>query len=204
MTGDLTSAVEVLQSLKQITECIPGAVGAVRDTFGMYVGDPIKAARQKRNLERTLQLTREIVRDRPLDENISRTVADEILHAAKNEDREELQKLWAALLARLATGKFDGIRIDFFEIIKKFEPIDAVTLSCFSKNKLVQNGYIGEEKYNKLISEIMLITKADSGDVNLSVEALVKLGCLRRGEGNNTLITQTLMGKKIFEAVQTD
>jgi predicted Fe-Mo cluster-binding NifX family protein len=57
------------------------------------------------------------------------TSVDEILHAAEDENRPELQKMWVSLLAAaLDPSRSSFFRHEFIAIAKKLEPLDAMVL----------------------------------------------------------------------------
>jgi len=58
----------------------------------------------------------------------SPSILTPLLEAACQESREELQELWACLLANAVT-KGNKVRIDFAEVLKQLDPQDALALS---------------------------------------------------------------------------
>ncbi|GBQ51583.1 hypothetical protein ACM0P6_04195 [Komagataeibacter sucrofermentans] len=170
----------------------------------MYVGDPIKAARQKKNLERIAFMVKDIVGNRTLDENMSQTVAESVLEAAKDQDREPLQAIWASLLARIALGQAKNIRIDYFETLKKFEPIDAITFEVLSKQALVGRVFpVDMNGWKSVIDDIRHKAEVDQDDVYISLEALVQMDCAQRHPSHSLpMIGISRRGGKIYQAIQ--
>ena len=56
-----------------------------------------------------------------------------LLEAAVDESREELQALWAALLANAMVDGGRRVRRDYFEAVRQMEPLDAVVLDIVSR-----------------------------------------------------------------------
>lgn len=73
-------------------------------------------------------------------ERVSLVIALPLFEAAADENREELQDLWARLLAAAMDPARSGqVRREFIEAVKQPEPIDALVLMELSKNEPRQN-----------------------------------------------------------------
>src|SRR5207247_8456868 len=75
-----------------------------------------------------------ILRDRNRSETaeVDEQIAIRLLEAAQGEPREEMQDLWARLLANaMDPTRKDYVRPEFIEALKKLQPVDALVLSFF-------------------------------------------------------------------------
>jgi hypothetical protein len=97
-----------------------------------------------------------------------------ILIAAADESREEIQDLWARLLAAAADpARSKSFRNAFIEVIKKMDPLDAAVLQVAQ----AEGGRIDGGKVNSIAARLTL----SNDQVGVSVENLEKLGILIRG-----------------------
>lgn len=95
-----------------------------------------------------------------------------ILKAAADESREELQDLWARLLAAAADpGRSRAFRLAFIEIVKKMDPLDAIFLlaAAESESKSLTGGQL---------TAIANRTGATPDQVDISAASLKTLGVL--------------------------
>lgn len=102
----------------------------VSQIYGLLVGDHIDAARE-RNLDAISRKTKKILADRDLSETppVAEQIAIPLLEAARGETREEMQTLWAQLLANaMDPSRRDDVRPEFIHILEKFHPVDALVL----------------------------------------------------------------------------
>lgn len=119
------------------------AVGRpVANVYGLLVGDHIEALRE-RNLDAISRETRRILRERDLAETqpVTEQIAIPLLEAARGETREEMQKLWAQLLANaMDPARRDDVRPEFIQTLGKFHPVDALVLRELKHDRLVREG----------------------------------------------------------------
>jgi hypothetical protein len=103
------------------------------DLIGAAGGDWLHEAR-RRNKARMEAKTAAILEsiDRARLTEPSPSVVLPLLEAAMDESREELQDLWANLLANAMIDGGFMVRRDFFVTLKAMEPIDAVVLDVFA------------------------------------------------------------------------
>ncbi|WOH78268.1 Abi-alpha family protein [Bradyrhizobium sp. BEA-2-5] len=120
------------------------AVGpAIGNIYGLLIGDSIAAARQRR-LDAITRKTEKILRDRNINERVEapESIAIPLLEAAQGEPREEMQELWARLLANaLDPGRAHDVRPEFIETLKKLHPLDAAILQRTNNE---EEGSIGD------------------------------------------------------------
>jgi hypothetical protein len=100
------------------------------DTVGLLGGDLLHEVRL-RNLDNIKIRTEKILVSRRINDPspVSPSLAIPLLHAAQDEGHVELQVLWAQLLANaMDPSRANGLRIEFIETLKRFNPIDALVL----------------------------------------------------------------------------
>jgi hypothetical protein len=102
-----------------------------QDLVGLLGGDYLKVKRAE-NLARTIEKARERIRRQRTDKG-DRTaplsLALPIMVSAAEESRDELQDLWAALMAAVVDPDRKGFfRLKFIEIAKRMDPLDAPVL----------------------------------------------------------------------------
>lgn len=123
---------EALKTLQGLGEFVKETFGTVpQDLVGILGGDYLKVRRAE-NLARTIEKARERIRLQKRDEE-GRTaplsLGLPIMVAAAEESRDELQDLWAALMAALVDPDRKGFfRIKFIDIAKRMDPLDAPIL----------------------------------------------------------------------------
>lgn len=107
------------------------AIGpAVADIYGVMIGDRVRAARV-RNLDAINEKRRKKLESRGVSEPLQppEEIAIPILEAAQGETREELQDIWASLLANaMDPTRAANVRPEFIETVRKMQPIDAELL----------------------------------------------------------------------------
>jgi hypothetical protein len=106
------------------------------DLVGLAGKDYISHARI-RNLLKLEQRTDAIRKERGFKKDsspLSPNIAIPLLEAAQDESREELQELWARMLANaLDPNRSNAVRQNIIETVRKFDPIDAKVLETASK-----------------------------------------------------------------------
>jgi Abortive infection alpha len=126
-----TAIQEAIKTLQGIGRFLKDTFGTVpQDLVGLLGGDWLKVRRAE-NLLSILQKARERLKARNVDvpQPASLSVALPILIAAADESRDELQDIWARLLAAAADPSRAGsFRIAFIEAAKKMDPLDAAFL----------------------------------------------------------------------------
>jgi hypothetical protein len=128
---------EIVQAARDAGGYFAGLLGDLpQDLVSLLIGDRVKVWR----VERLAKLW-ENARNRLQEEGIAEPVppnlklALPILIAAADENREELQDLWARLLAAtMNPNKSRHFRQEFSQALEKFEPIDAKVMNYFGQN----------------------------------------------------------------------
>jgi hypothetical protein len=112
---------------------------------------------------------------------VSLSVVLPLLEAAANESREELQNLWAALLANAIIDGGKKVRAAFFETIKKMEPVDAKVLFLMANpNEWVRP----PDGQRRDLAQLEATARARGVEEELavSISALQGLGCLTNSQ----------------------
>jgi abortive infection alpha-like protein len=125
------AAQEALKTLEGLGGYLKETLGTVpQDLVGLLGGDWLKVKRAE-NLVRTVEKMRERLKARGVEpaEPPSLSLLLPILVAAAEESRDELQDIWARLLAAAADpSRAKSFRIQFIETVKKMDPLDAAVL----------------------------------------------------------------------------
>jgi hypothetical protein len=142
------------------------------DLMGLLIGDRVRAKR----IEKTAVLwhkTRERLRDRGIDpEPPSLKYAIPILEAAADEENEELQDLWARLLAAAMDPKRrDAMRQAFIYTVKEMDPLDAAVLKVIRDNGGAQWSPTGRDAIATRLA-------CSRDEVIVSFQHLAKLDCV--------------------------
>jgi len=218
---------EQAKVVQEVAKATGKAIEAVREA-GRFIkeifGEPLleygraKLDRAKlyryKNILKILDEVNEIRRQREIEGKpipISPRYAIPILQKASLEDEEEIQKLWAGLIANATdpTKRLEVKKI-FMEILSNLEPLDALVLKTLKgatdsdEHTFVWLGAITGEPLDKLL---------------ISVQNLSRLGCVRderpmlvgdmdrwttgiRVEEPGTEFHVTLLGRSLLEACE--
>jgi hypothetical protein len=100
-----------------------------------------------------------------------------IFEAAADEDNQELQDLWARLLAAAMDPKRrDLVRQSFIPIVKQMEAFDVAVLKIIADNHIYSPNQNGRDV---VVTSLQGDPPQDiRNDVLVSFEALAKLGCI--------------------------
>jgi hypothetical protein len=132
------------KAIEEALKTLQGFGGFLRETFGtvpedlvgLLGGDWLKVRRAE-NLIRSLQKAKERLKARHVEtaEPASLSIGLPILVAAAEESREELQDIWARLLAAAADpSRASRFRIAFIDAAKKMDPSDAPFLISLNQH----------------------------------------------------------------------
>jgi Abortive infection alpha len=165
----------------------------VTNIVGM--GADWSAEARKRNLgrlqEKTARILDGVAKERLSEPSLS--VVKPLLEAAADEGREELQALWAALLANALIDGGKRVRRDYFEAVRQMEPADALVFHFVNDVVAANAGVSPSDSLNRIL------TKADQAglsqtDTQISLGALVALKCISWNQFNNPIITSFGLG----------
>lgn len=122
---------EIVGALRGVGSFFKEALGsAPQDIIGYLGGDWLRFRRAK-NIAEMMNKAKKKLESWGIEDSepASLTVAIPILQGAADESREEIQDLWARLLAAAMTpSRARYIRQGFTEVIKKMDPLDALIL----------------------------------------------------------------------------
>jgi hypothetical protein len=125
------------EAFKEALKTLQGAGGFLRemlgtvpeDLVGLLGGDWLKARRAENIIRILVKAHLRLERGGIKPEPASLSISLPILRAAADESRDELQDLWASLLAAAADpNRSNSFRNGFIDVIKKMDPLDAAIL----------------------------------------------------------------------------
>jgi hypothetical protein len=151
---------------------------AIADIYGVLIGDKIREARI-RNLEEINAKRQKRLEARGVEKTVQppEDIAIPLLEAAQGETRDELQELWARLLANAMDPlRADDVRPEFIETTRQLQPIDAIVLDVLHAN--------GSDN-NIQRAELMARVKRRATAVTVSLEHLTRLNCLTAHSGGS-------------------
>jgi len=183
-------AVDLVRDFGAFFGKVLGNVSA--DLVGYAGGDYLGEVRV-RNRFRMAQRTDEILAARQVKETaaVSPLLAIPLLSAAGDESNPELQDLWARLLANaMDPARAGDLRIEYIETIKRFHPRDALILLRIAD----AHGSIKPDTTRFFVGHLHLT----AGAVEVSIETLVKLSCLKHHPAGNFLLTP--FGRELLAA----
>ena len=164
-----------------------------QDAVGLLGGDYLHEIRL-RNFERIHEKTSDILRARGVTKEaipISPRIGVPFLEAASMESGEDLQDIWAQLIANARDPNRDtSLQRGFIEALSSFEPIDALILGFLSEFK---GDYVP-------ISKIAVRVSRREDQVIVSKSNLEKLECVILN--NNSEPAITAFGRELLLACQ--
>jgi Abortive infection alpha len=187
------------KAIQEALKTLQGIGGFLRETFGtvpedivgLLGGDWLRVRRTE-NLFRMFQKARERLKARgvEMEEPASLSITLPIFVAAAEESRDELQDLWARLLAAAADPSRAGhFRLRFIEATKRMDPLDAAVLS-----RSQQEQGVSGTRLNTLATELSV----SRDQIDVSCDNLKKLELFRGNETTNHL---TPFGREFLRAV---
>ncbi|EHH69661.1 Abi-alpha family protein [Gluconobacter morbifer] len=203
VAGDVHELSKVVSPLAKM------AGSAASNLLQTNVVEPLKVKWQTRqkNLDDIREKVEEKVGTHPLHEP-SRKEAEPVLNAAAEEDRSELQEIWASLIANLVTGRISSVRPEVIRIIRGFVPVDALVL------RTVQKSQTGDSLFPQfeIIADHVLreLPHGSVDDIQLSLDVLTDQGVLQaheiaRSSGKRECRwTVQAMGRVILRSVDPD
>lgn len=203
MTDEEAKAV---QEVAKLADAFGGFVSRIlgtvpEDTVGILGGDYLRHIRI-RNATRLQQRTDEILRERGIAERtipVSPRIAFPLIEAAWDETREELQELWARLLANaLDPNNRTKIRRSYIAIIRDFEPLDAVLLKKLCDTQERSGNMISIKDWSDELG-------ISHDEFYVSVRNLIRLGCaqtnrLEAASAAPNQLVETPLGRELVRA----
>jgi hypothetical protein len=127
---------------------------------------------------------------KPIPPSLSVTLP--LFRDAADESREELQELWARLLAAaMDPSRADRVRARFFDALQKLDPLDARVLACLHG----RGGGAYEGQRNEMAGELGI----SRDEVEVSLANLRRVELAFEPQGN--LIAITALGREFLRAV---
>lgn len=170
------AAKEIAKTGGELIDAARGVGGFIRDTLGDIPKDMIGLAggdwvheQRRRNIgklvAKTQRMLEDVAPDRITEPSVS--VVLPLLQAAADEGREELQDLWAALLANAMVDGGKRMRRAFFDAVAKLEPADVLVFDLYTA-----------EGMSKRIQDRAAELGLDQLAVRLAIQVLTELRCL--------------------------
>jgi hypothetical protein len=108
-------------------------------------------------------------------QGVSPSLGLPLLRAAYDESRPELQDMWAALIAAaMDPARAGRVRISFIEVLKKFDPLDALVLRARYSETTTDLKPSAVEFFASRLN-------VAPNEVRLSADNLITLNCCYRG-----------------------
>jgi hypothetical protein len=172
------------------------AIGpAIGNIYGLLIGDTVAAARNRR-LDKTARKTKKILHDRDVREQqeLPEDIAIPLLEAAQGEPREELQDLWARLLANaMDPSRSRNVRPEFIRLVQKLEPIDA---------RMLEFLYTKEKELELTKRQVYSHVASRPSAAIVSVDHLIELRCIRLTQGTAEVLDLTEIGTELMIALE--
>jgi hypothetical protein len=135
-----------------------------------------------RNLARmrakTAQILENVGRDRITEPSPS--IVLPLLQTAADESREQLQDLWAALLANAVVDGGKRVRRDYFDAVRQLEPSDALLLDIVRRQPWGDFSAQGHSDRAAFLEREIAAAGLVGDDLWISVDKLRQLRCLDR------------------------
>lgn len=185
-----------LNSIRGFGQYIANVLGTLpEDLVGLIATDPLKHIRI-RNAEKLKEKTEKILHERGIEQAqlASPTLAIPLMQAACDESREELQEIWAQLLATaMDPARANTVRKSFIDTVKQMDPLDALVLKM--RNDILKRVVGGNPP--RYIAEQLEISVEE---VEVSVQDLIRLNCARRFNEEDANFLVNAYGKSLIKA----
>ena len=184
---------EALKTLQGLGGFLRETLGTVHsDIVGLLGGDYLKVRRIE-NLSKTVEKAKKrLEQSRVRTEPPSLSVLLPLVQAAADEDRDELQEIWAGLLAASADpARKRTFRMKFIEIAKQLDPLEAGVLKEIASA-------VGQASPAARGSAKAKFAVGDD-EVGISVANLLELGLLSNPSGS---ILMSPLGREFLKAVR--
>ncbi len=147
---------------------------APHDAVGIVLGEPLHAIRTLIASTLDIKVQRKLEARRVQEtQPVSPSVAIPLIRAAYDESREELQDLWAALIAAaMDPARAQQVRLSFIETLRQFGPLDAFVLKTYIEIQGIENN-------SDNIGELTTRVSTTEDDAWISVENLRGLNCMQ-------------------------
>jgi hypothetical protein len=196
ISNDQAKAIqEALRALRGLGSFLEKTFGTVpQDLVGLLGGDWLKVRRAE-NIAKILEMAQERLKIRGVKEpeRTSLSVGLPLLVAAADESRDELQDIWARLLAAAADpARSRTFRIAFIEAVRKMDPIDAALLQSIHANS---GGRVDGDARNSSVARLGI----SRDEVDISVSNLERLELMR--QVNSQVVVISPFGREFLRSI---
>jgi hypothetical protein len=163
---------EALKTLQGVGGFLKETLGTVPQDLVGYLGGDWLHVRRIENIARILEKANERMKARKAkaQEPVSLSITLPLLRAAADESRDDLQDLWARLLAAAADpSRTRSFRLAFIDAAKKMDPLDAGVLQAI-------HGQRGDRVTAEDENIVAASLHVSRDEVAVSVSNLYKLG----------------------------
>jgi hypothetical protein len=185
---------EALKTLRGVGAFFQKALGSVPEDLVGYLGADWLKIRRAENIVKLMQGSAERLKAWGIKnpESASLAIALPILRGAADESREQLQDLWARLLASaMDPSRATRVRRAFIDAVSKMDPLDAVVLSGLQDG----GGQANRTQINQLAEKL----NVQPDEVDVSVGNLIKLELLRETNPPNAEVSS--FGREFLRAI---
>jgi hypothetical protein len=198
ITDEQAKAVqEALKTLQGIGGFLKQTFGTVpEDLVGLLGGDWLKARRME-NFARIAGKARERLKTRHVDapEPPRLSILLPLIVAAADEEDDDLQDMWARLLAAVADpAGAKSFRLAFIDTVKQMDPIDALVFRTIADNPSANWSPNGRDYIASKLQR-------SQDEVLVSFENLERLRCIWFGSGPKINPVLLPLGKLLMRAV---
>jgi hypothetical protein len=190
---------EALKTLRGLGEFLDKTFCIHLQNLVGYLGGDWLGVRRLENLDHILEKTQERMRARGAEvpKAASLSITLPILVAAAEESRDELQDLWARLLAAAADpSRAKSFRIAFIDAAKKMDPVDAAALQ--SAHDQAAGAVLNMEIRRRVSGHL----KVSLDELDVSLRNLASLGMLQRTNQYNELeMVFTSFGREFLRTI---
>jgi Abortive infection alpha len=187
-----TTVVKEGSSLAKSAGRILGTIS--EDAVGLVIGDPLHFVRTAIASQYDILLDK-ILKRRNVTEPqpVSPSLAIPLMRGAYDENRPELQDLWAHLIAAAMDPKRSSrVRISFTDTLKQFDPLDALVLK--------KRDELGASSGNEnILANTAELLKVEHDEVLISVQNLLRLNCISE-QGHFSQFNLTPYGSALLRA----
>jgi len=185
---------EALKTLQGLGGFLKDTLGTVpSDIVGLLGGDYLKVRRAE-NLSKVFAKAKMRLEQSGIEKAMppSLSLLLPIVAAAADEDRDELQDIWAGLLATAADPKrTKAFRLKFIEIARKLDPLDAGVL----REILQVGGQTGEAMRGSAIAKFGIT----ADEVQISIHNLLEVNLLA---APNSVPLLAPLGREFLKAIR--
>ena len=188
---------EALKTLQGVGKFLRETFGTMpEDVVGLLGGDWLRVRRAE-NLARIVSKAKERLEARGAHPERPRlSILLPLLAAAADEEDDELQDVWASLLAAAADPeRAKSFRVDFIDTVKQMDPLDAAVL----KKMVLAPDRKGNEDVAEWLARAFQVTRDET---YFSLQRLAQLKCLAEDPEGMPFPRVSPKGKLLIRAVE--